>query len=322
MDKKKSSPSRKASKRFKDWISIVSVKFIVLPLGWLPVPLIRCLGGVLGAIAWLFWRGYRRLAHLNIRLALGKVLSLSQQRRIVFQSAQNMVREFLQLCGWLRLSPARRRQMSKISGIEHLQSACQRQKGVILVTAHLSNFPLLSAGLCSHGYPNSFVIQQIKVESINTYYEELCTRIGIGTIYALPRHRCTLECLRHLRENKIVLMNLDLNAAGRSGLFVNFFGLPASTYTGPLVLARRTGASVLPAFVIRQPNGHYRIFLHPPLFPPGSLPGGEESYKAVLKKFNHLLEDYVQKYPEQWSWIYKRWKSRPPGGAKIYKKGY
>ena len=151
------------------------------------------------------------------------------------------------------------------------------------------------------------------------YFNRLEDRLGVEIIDLLPRSRCARECLARLKDNQVIVMALDLDAR-REGIFVDFFGKPASTYIGPLTLARRTGAVLLPAFLIRQPDRSYRLIIHPPL----SSPASSRDYTRVLEEYNRLLESYIRRYPEQYSWIYKRWKTRPPGeeGEKIYRKGY
>ena len=312
-------PRRKISKRFKDRAGYYLLKANVGVLGRLPGPISRFLGNFLGLVAWFFWRGYRRLARTNIRIALGDQLSSAEQSRLVRQSSQHITREFLELARWLNLSPARRRERLLVEGEENLLRARRKGRGVMLMTAHLSNFPLASVALTLRGIPNYFVMKQIKVKMTDDYFNRLEDRLGVKIIDLFPRSRCTREMLQALQENKVVVVALDLDAH-REGIFVDFFGKPASTYAGPLVLARRAGGVLLPAFLIRQPDRNYRLVIHPPL----PVPKSKEDYPRVLRDYNHLLEDYIRRYPEQYNWIYKRWKTRPPGeeGDKIYRKGY
>jgi KDO2-lipid IV(A) lauroyltransferase len=187
------------------------------------------------------------------------------------------------------------------------------------LTAHLSNFPLVSVALTLLGIPNYFVMKQIKVKMTDEYFNGLEDRLGVKIIDLFPRDQCTRDCLRALQENKVIVLALDLDAH-REGIFVEFFGNPASTYVGPLVLARRTGAVLLPGFLAGQADHSYRLVIHPPLSPPRS----KRDYPRVLQEYNRLLEDCIRRYPEQYNWIYKRWKTRPPGREeeKIYRKGY
>ena len=125
---------------------------------------------------------------------------------------------------------------------------------------------------------------------------------------------------KEIYQRSRIALDADRNALRLALDVVDFFGKPASTYIGPLILARRTGAALLPAFLIRQPDLSYRLIIHPPL----SSPASSRDYTRVLEEYNRLLESYIRRYPEQYSWIYKRWKTRPPGeeGEKIYRKGY
>ncbi len=313
------SPRRKISKRFKDRTGYYLLKANVGVLSRLPGPISRFLGNFLGLFAWLFWRGYRRLAMTNIRIALGDQLSPSGQSRLARKAAQHLVREFLELSRWLDLPPARRRKRLEVEGEENIIRARREGRGVILLTAHLSNFPLVSVVLTLREIPNYFVMKQIKVKMTDDYFNGLEERLGVKIIDLFPRAQCTRECLQALQENKVIVLALDLDAH-REGIFVDFFGKAASTYAGPLILARRTGAVLLPAFLTGRPDQSYHLRIHAPLSPPES----KRDYPDVLKEYNRLLEDCIRRHPEQYNWIYKRWKTRPPGeeGEKIYRKGY
>ncbi|MCX6349703.1 MAG: lysophospholipid acyltransferase family protein, partial [Candidatus Aureabacteria bacterium] len=283
----------------------------------LPRPLAWGLGGAVGAVAWLFWRGYRRLARTNVRIVFGNTLSPREQNRLVFRSALNIVREFFESVKWLRLSPDQKRARFTLEGKEHLEAAQAGGKGAIILSAHMSNFPLLSVAFTHSGFPNVFVMRQIKVRKTDAYFDSLEKMVGVEVIDALPRERCAIECIRKLKAGTAVIMALDLDDRDAK-VFVDFFGEKASCYTGPIVLARRTGAALVPAFIFRDPDRRYRCVIHPPI----PLPEGEEDCLPALEEYNRILESYVRRLPEQWPWIYKRWRTRPPGEPPIYRKGY
>ncbi len=314
---------RKAGKRFKDWVGYFFLRINVLALGRLSHRLAWRLGGALGTVAWLFWGGYRRIGEVNTRIAFGNELSVARRRKLIFNAARQMVREVLELSIWLRLSDEKRRKLIEMEGVELLREAHREGKGVVIVTAHLSNFPLVSVALTLEGLPNAFVMQQIKVKKTDSYFDSLEKMLGVEIIDSVPRDRCAFDCVKSLRSGKTIIMALDMDARAE-GVFADFFGKPASTYIGPLVLARRTKSPVFPAFVVRRPDGRYRVFVHPPLPGPAPSSGKEADYLPALAAYNRLLESYIGKYPAQWNWIGKRWRTRPPGdrGEKLYRKGY
>lgn len=312
-------PRRNIFKRFKDRAGYLLLKANVELLSRLPGPVSRILGDILGLVAWIFWGGYRRLTRTNLRIAFGDQLSPAARNRLARRTARHLVREFLELARWLNLSPDRRRPRLRVEGEENILRARKEGKPIILLTAHLSNFPLVSVALTLRGIPNYFVMKQIQVKMTDDYFNGLEARLGVKIIDLLPRSQCTRNCLRALQEDRVIILALDLDAR-REGIFVDFFKKAASTYVGPLVLARRAGAVLIPAFLTGRSDQSYRLVIHPPLPAPES----KRDYPLLLKEYNRLLEGYVRRHPEQYNWIYKRWKTRPPGeeGEKIYRKGY
>jgi Kdo2-lipid IVA lauroyltransferase/acyltransferase len=134
-------------------------------------------------------------------------------------------------------------------------------------------------------------------------------RFGVKTIYSIPRRECVVTTIRSLRDNELIFIPLDQNF-GTAGVFVDFFGLKAATATGPVVLARRTQAEIVPCFIVRQKDDTHKIMLEPAL----KLEEGkdeEETIRLNVQKITGVIESYVRKYPAEWGWIHRRWKSRP-----------
>jgi KDO2-lipid IV(A) lauroyltransferase len=136
------------------------------------------------------------------------------------------------------------------------------------------------------------------------------TQLGLNTIYAVPRKQCVDYTIRALRNNEIVFIPLDQNFGSAAGVFVEFFGQQAATATGPIVFAQRTGAVLLPMFVIRQKDDQHRIIIEPPMILEESPDNDQMIYKNVVK-ITKLIEQYVRKYPHEWGWMHRRWKSKP-----------
>lgn len=310
---------RPPHKVFQDRLGLLFLTFTVQLIGRLPRGLRTLLADVLGSVAYVTLGGYRRLAAKNLELALGCRMDSRRRRRISRRIARNVVGEFFELAAWLYLSDESRR-LIRFEGLEHLDAALAAGRGAIAVTAHLSNFPLISVALTLAGYRNVFMMQQIKAAATDEYFNGLERRLGVEIIDALPRHRAAMECLRSLKQKKIVIMALDLDARNE-GVFVEFFGIKASTFTGPFVLARRVGSPVLPVFLVSLGGGAYLVKVHPPL-PPAD--HGEAGAVPPLREFHRVLEAQILQHPDQCFWLNKRWRTRPPGDrlGKIYRKGY
>jgi len=201
-------------------------------------------------------------------------------------------------------------------GQQHLDQALARGKGVILVSAHFGNFPLLLARLSRAGYTSGGIMRPMRDQRVEKLFLSQRKRYNIRTIYSQPRNVCVDTTIRALRNNEIIFIPIDQNF-GTGGVFVDFFGRKAATATGPVVLAQRTGAALLPCFIVRQPDDTHAIFFEPPLV----LTEGKDSRETValnIQRLTGIIEHYIRLYPAEWGWIHRRWKSRPnpeKGGA-------
>jgi len=197
----------------------------------------------------------------------------------------------------------------EIEGREFLNKALEKNQGVIALSAHFGNFPLISLKLAREGYKINVVARPMRDGDVEDYAQDLRTKAGVNTIYSLPRGQCVANMIKSLRNNEIVIIHMDQNF-GTTGVWVKFFGRLAATPVGPVVLALRTNAPILPMFIIREGIGKHRLKILPEL----KLDYFPERGKTVLIntiKITKLTEEWVKRYPELWGWIHKRWKSRP-----------
>ena len=118
-----------------------------------------------------------------------------------------------------------------------------------------------------------------------------------------------------LRNNELIFIPIDQNF-GTGGVFVNFFGQKAATATGPVILAQRTKAALIPCFILRQPLDQHRITFEKEL----ELEEGKDPEDVILvniQKLTNIIEAYIRKYPAEWGWIHRRWKSKPVSGVSL-----
>jgi KDO2-lipid IV(A) lauroyltransferase len=135
------------------------------------------------------------------------------------------------------------------------------------------------------------------------------SRLGIKTIYSQPRNACVNNTILALRNNELVFIPIDQNF-GTGGVFVDFFAQKAATATGPVVLAQRTGAAVVPCFIIRQKDDTHKLVFETAI----NLQDGNSSEETVsinIQKLTDIIESYIRRYPAEWGWIHRRWKSKP-----------
>lgn len=186
-------------------------------------------------------------------------------------------------------------------------AAMDRGRGVVVVAGHLGNWEIGAAMMAARGYP----VDVIAKRAANPlFYERVLTareRLGVGVI---DFQRATRQALQSLRAGRAVAFAADQHA-GRSGLWVPFFGRPASTYRGPATMALRTGAAMFLSIPLRQPDGTYEITLEPiPVEPSGDM---EADVLRLTQAFTARLEAAVRAHPEQYVWQHRRWRTPPAG---------
>lgn len=260
------------------------------------------IGGFMGLVLWGCSKKRVDRAEARCVMALGVGPTLA--RKIVRKSYINhgrCVAEFIRM-------PMMREKLSSfvsIHGKEHLDKAFKRGKGVILLSGHLGNWEFGAASLALKGYPiNAIGADQrdSRVTDLITSIRGECSVKGIGKGFNL---KAALGCLRS-GEMLCILVDQDAKA---NGMVVPFLGLPASTPYGPVKIASKLGASVVPVFSVRRGNSDkFDLFFQPPLEMPHS-PASEEDIKKAVESCNNVISDWIRQYPDQWMWLYPRWSS-------------
>jgi len=270
-----------------------------------------CLYGFVNVIAFLGYRlasKQRKIALTSLGIAFGGEKSAPELARIAKNCFTYMAKSAIELM-YLMNKPKALKERVKIVGGQHLDTALAKGKGVILVSAHFGNFPLLLGKLSLEGYKTAGIMRQMRDIKVENIFLKMRNRYGVKTIYAQPRNVCVNSTIESLRNNETVFIPLDQNF-GTSGVFVDFFGIKAATATGPVVLAQRTKAALLPCFIIRQHDDTHNIVFEPEM----ALEEGSSAQETILiniQKLTNIIEFYIRRYPAEWGWIHRRWKSKP-----------
>jgi KDO2-lipid IV(A) lauroyltransferase len=274
--------------------------------GLLPWRGVQLSGKFLGQLGYFLSRRYRKITLNNLKLAFGNRRNQTELIAIARETYINLGKGLSEGAGFIRFSHREMRELIRLEGKENLEAALGNGKGVIGFSAHLGNFGLLGARLAAEGYPFSLVLRDPEVEQIAEIFHLYLGHHGVGVIPALPRKRATIELLKHLRRNEIVCIFGDQREL-RAGVFVDFFSHPAGTATGPVVLAMRTGASILPMFSIREPDDKHVVIIEPVL-ELSSTGNREKDIYTNTARLTGIIENYVKRFPAQWFWLHQRWK--------------
>jgi len=191
-------------------------------------------------------------------------------------------------------------------GKQNMDSALKIGRGAIILTAHFGNWELLGASLALSGYGISFIVRPVRSPRLDALVNRNRESMGVGCI---PRGRSVRDALRCLKRNELLGILADIDTRV-DGVFVDFFGRPAFTPRGPVSIALRTGAVLVPAFIIRQKDDTHRVVIKKALELKitGAL---EEDIRVNTARFTKIIESYIREYPEQWIWIHQRWKTQP-----------
>ena len=304
MDKKK---IKKFFSRFLGWLGIHLVTFVVrvIPVSWL-----YGFARGIARLAYTFAGKQRKIALESLSMAFAKERSQQDIEKIARDCFSYMSKSAVELM-FLMDKPEVLKKVVGFEKKENLDKALAKGKGVILVSAHFGNFPLLLARLSLEGYPASGIMRPMRDEKVEKIFQKKRERFKVKTIYSQPRNVCVDTTIKTLRNNEIVFIPIDQNF-GTAGVFVDFFGKKAATATGPVIFAQRTKASLVPCFILRQSDDTHKIVFEPEIpLEEGDSP--QETIVLNIQKLTNVIEAYIRKYPAEWGWIHRRWKSTPGG---------
>lgn len=270
-------------------------------------------GTVVGDIWRMVDRRHRMVTRHNLRMVFGETKSEEELNRIEKDVFRNIARTAVEFFQIPMLTSERAYDMFTPEGREKLDDSLRSGSGVVLVASHFGNWELMGAVAAIIGYKISAVARPLDDPDLDEIVREIRESSGMQII---PRRVSALGIVRKLKRNEIVGILGDQNTRTQN-VFVDFFGIKAATTSGPAMLAVRTGAALLPVFMIREGPGRHRWIVEDPIevVRTGDL---DADVLATTQKCTDILEEYIRKYPSQWSWVHRRWKTRPPGEPPIY----
>lgn len=302
MDSKK---IRKSLSRFFAWLGLNLCSLIVRIV---PADYLYSFARNIASLAFIFAVKQRRIALDSLSIAFGSEKSKAEIEEIAKDCFIYMAKSAVELM-YLMDKPLILKERVEIAGKDNLDKALAGGQGVILISAHFGNFPLLLGRLAQDGYKAGGIMRPMRDARVEKIFLKKREKFGVKTIYSQPRNECVNNTIAALRNNELVFIPLDQNF-GTGGVFVNFFGRKAATATGPVILAQRTKAALVPCFIIRQPGDRHKIIFEPAL----ELSEGKDPQDTILiniQALTDIIESYIRKYPAEWGWIHRRWKSKP-----------
>ena len=287
------------------------LKFILTRLAHvlaaLPLRLALALGRGLGWVYGNVVRYHREDAFEALRLSLPELDEATRRgvvKRMYASLGMNVV-ESMRLAGG---KPRRLDELVHIAptDVDRLKETLARNQGVLILTAHIGNYDLLSVRAPDLGWPLMILSKDIKNKALNDFWMASRAKYGLQMV---PAHNSYRACRAALKRNELIGFILDQNMIDKEGVFVEFFGRPACTSHGLAFMAAQTQAPIMTAFIVREPHGDHRMYLGELLEPP---PDREpETMQAATQQYTKIIEDFIRQHPDQWIWIHRRWRTQP-----------
>ena len=290
------------------------VWLLVRSLQALPRPVARSAGIGLGYLVYLVHPRLRKVGMRNLEIALPE-LPKAQRRKIIRKVFAGLGRQLAEFCRFPKYTLKNISEVIIYDGIENFEAARARGKGVLFLTSHLGGWEISSFMHSLHGHAMHIVARSLD----NPYVDRLVTKYR--TLHGnqiFDKDDYARGLLGALRNGETVGILMDTNMTPPQGIFADFFGTPACTASGLARVALKTDAAVLPGFAIWDWNlRKYRLHMAPALELIRS-GDNEADIAANTALFNRVIESFVRKYPEQWLWVHRRWKTRPEGQPGLY----
>ncbi|MFZ1010399.1 MAG: lysophospholipid acyltransferase family protein [Candidatus Sulfotelmatobacter sp.] len=283
-------------------------------LGILPRPLARATGIGLAWVVYLLHVRLRQVGMRNLAMVFPEK-SQAERARILRGEFASLGRQLAEVCQFPRYTQENVEQVVVYDGLENYENAYARGKGVLFLTAHFGGWELSAFTHSLHGHWMHVVVRAMD----NVYLDRLIRqyRMMHGN-QIVEKDDFVRGLLAAMRAGEVVGILMDTNMTPPQGIFVDFFGIPACTASGLARIALKTDAAVVPTFTIWDAAlGKYRLRFDPAveLVRTDDL---EADIKTNTQRFTSIIEEYVRKYPEQWLWVHRRWKTRPPGEEGLY----
>lgn len=291
----------------------LAARFVLALLAWLPHGVARVVCEGLAAASYWLWPRLRRVGLFNLSLAYPQ-WTQRQRERVLFASFRGLGRMLADFAAFPRWNRGNIERLITYDGYEHFEEARKKGTGVLFLTAHFGNWELSSFAHGLYGHPLNFIVRQMDNSLLDALINRYRCLSGGRPIY---KHESARETLRALHRGEAVGILMDQNMLPGEGTFVDFFGRPACTTTGPARVARKTGAAIVLGLVIWDgPQRKYRLRFEPVKWIERD--AAEEEIVVNTANFTRLIEDYIRRYPDQWLWVHRRWKTRPAGEPPLY----
>ncbi len=291
-----------------------AVSLLLKTLGWFPRRFARAIGATFGTLAYGLFGRLRRVGLTNLALAFPEKTS-ADRSRILRGSFRNLGLHLAEFSQMRRYTPERARTLIEYDGLDNYLKARDRGRGVLVLTGHLGAWELSSFFHSLMGFPMGLLIRRLDNPAVDALVNGVRCLHGNRVIHKDDFARGLIS---EMRAGQTVGILMDTNMTPPQGVFVPFFGVPACTASGMARVASKTGAAVLPGFLLWERARRRYLLRFGEEIPIVDTGDPERDALTNTARFTEVLEHSIRLYPEQWLWMHRRWKTRPAGDPPIY----
>ncbi len=274
----------------------------------------KYLGRFLGTLLGFFVPKLNKTANRNLEIALPE-LSSEKKSAIIKGCYESLGRQLGLIAHFKRFTPEDVQNLVEIKGREIFERIHASGRGMLLITGHFGSWEVFNLLPPAFGFPFNVLVRRIDNKKIEAYVDSLRTTFGAKTI---DKTKSARAMFRLLENGEMLGVMADLNAQEREGVFVDFFGVKASTTASIARLALKTDAVVIPVFAVwDEMKQKYIVNIEEPIDFKKTT-DTEKNVFELTQKVTNSVEKFVRAYPEQWMWIHKRWNTRPKGEKGFY----
>lgn len=291
--------------RLRQFILFALLVLVTFPFAVLPLRLALRVGDALGLLMYAFWRSRRIIALNNIRSAVerGALILTEDPGAVIRRNFRNFGKFVIEVNKIYYGFAAPIFRTVELTGVENFRKAQQKGKGVMLITGHCGNWELMAVYLSINLTKAKIIARKQNNEYLNRFIERTRGKYGNDIIY---KQGALKQILTSLKKNETVALLMDQSVIKSEGISIHFLGKNAYAMKTPAVIARKTGAAVVPLFIRRKEEGH--IIEIQEEIPLVSSEDGDTALLHDTINFSRPIEDYIKKYPSDWLWIHRRWK--------------
>jgi KDO2-lipid IV(A) lauroyltransferase len=294
-------------KRVKNWFLYRFITSIIFVLNSLPHKSSISLGRFLGKLAYFIIADARKRTQSNLKIAFGQEKDQRELKKLALNVFENVGKNVADAVRLKNMKSEEIEKITKIEGLEYFDNAYKMGKGVIALTGHIGNFELLGTYISLRGYKVSVIGRELYDPRLDVLLVKSRESVGLENI---PSSASVKQVIKVLRSGRALGVLADQDSSKVRGVFVDFFGRPARTPVGPVLLAYKTQSPIVLMAIVREKDDKYKIIVKKPI----ELATSGDKEKDIIEttqKYTKVLESIIREYPSQWLWMHDRWRSKP-----------